>query len=70
MGRYNGREEKLLKDINKFHYVFEDSKRFGYQGQDTKIFAAESNDSTYCKQVRPFDDLLFDLMQWKFEQIK
>ena len=70
MSRYGGSEDKLLEDINRFHYAFENSKSVGYQRQNTRIFDVERKDSAYCKQVRPFDDLLFDLMRWKFERTK
>lgn len=59
----NGFEE----DIGEFYDIFEDSKRSGYQRQNTRIFDSKRSTDAYCKRVRPFDDLFFDLMRVKFD---
>ncbi|MBI4258788.1 MAG: hypothetical protein HY619_07520 [Thaumarchaeota archaeon] len=67
MNQYESSSNSLEKDVAKFFEILEDSKQTGYQRQSTRIFDSRRNENGYCKRVRPFDDLLFDLMQLKFE---
>ena len=69
MRHYSGADstKALSKDISRFHEVFEKSKPSGYKRQNSAVFDEGRKSARYCKQVRPFDDLLFDLMKWKFE---
>lgn len=67
MSQYRSPANSLAKDIARFYDVFENSKKSGCQRQDTRIFDSKRAGGKYCKRVRPFDDLLFDLMQLKFE---
>jgi hypothetical protein len=67
MNQYRSPRNSLEKDIASFYNIFENSKRTGFQRQDTRIFDSRRAEGKYCKRVRPFDDLLFDLMQLRFE---
>lgn len=67
MKQYEGSTNSLEKDVALFFKVFDNSKRSGYQRQNTRIFDSKRKEDSYCKRVRPFDDLLFDFMQLKFE---
>ncbi len=67
INQYEGRANQLSRDIGDFYRVFEDSKQSGYLRQNTRIFDNKRPSDRYCQQVRPFDDLLFDLMEWKFK---
>ena len=67
MNQYGSPTNSLEKDIAKFYDLFENSKRSSYQRQNTRIFDSRRAEGKYCKRVRPFDDLLFDLMQLTFE---
>jgi hypothetical protein len=61
----------IVKDIERFHSVFERAESSGYRGIESFVFddAKKKPHAGYCKFVRPFDDLLFDLMKWKFEKL-
>lgn len=65
--RYENRKTDLIDDIGKFYEVFQRSKQAGFTRQGSTIFDEGRKSGRYCRQVRPFDDLLFDLMKWKFE---
>ncbi len=67
MKRYEKKENDRTKDIASFYDIFQKSKQAGYKRQGSAIFDEGRKMGRYCKQVRPFDDLLFDLMKWKFE---
>jgi hypothetical protein len=67
MKQYGNRKNDLIKDIARFYEVFQKSKQSGYVRQGSTIFDEGRKQGRYCKQVRPFDDLVFDLMKWKFE---
>ena len=68
MKQYHGSSNTLEKEIALFFDVLENSKRSGYQRQDSMIFENKRKEGSYCKLVRPFDDLLFDLVQLKFDR--
>ncbi|MGI0080502.1 MAG: BsaWI family type II restriction enzyme [Nitrososphaerales archaeon] len=65
--QYGNKQDELMKDIGRFYELFQRSKPSGYQRQDTKVFDEGRPQDRYCRQVRAFDDLLFDLMEWKFK---
>jgi hypothetical protein len=67
MSQYAKNMNGFEEDIGKFYDVFEDSKRSGYERQNTRIFDSKRPTDVYCKRVRPFDDLFFDLMRVKFD---
>lgn len=67
MKQYGNRKNDLVKDIARFYEVFQKSKHSAYARQGSAIFDEGRKSGRYCKQVRPFDDLIFDLMKWKFE---
>ena len=69
MKHYSGSDstKALSKDISSFYDVFEKSKPAGYKRQNSTIFDEGRKYDRYCRQIRPFDDLIFDLMKWKFE---
>jgi hypothetical protein len=67
MSQYAKNMKGFEEDIGKFYEVFEDSKRSGYESQNTRIFDSKRPTDAYCKKVRPFDDLFFDLMRVKFD---
>lgn len=69
--KYGVEGNDIVKDMNSFHSVFEKAEASGYRGIDSKIFDdyKRKPHAEYCNAVRPFDDLLFDIMKWKFEKL-
>jgi len=70
--KYDKVSNGIVKDINTFYPVFEKAEAQNYRGIDSKVFDdyERKPHAEYCKLVKPFDDLLFDLMIWKFEKLK
>lgn len=70
--KYEKTNNGILKDIAKFYHVFEKGEAQAYRNVDSRIFDdyERKPHAEYCKNVRPFDDLLFDVMNWKFEKLK
>ncbi len=38
--------------------------------QEFSMTMTEKPHAEYCKNVRPFDDLLFDIINWTFEELR
>lgn len=58
---YQLNSEELIKDIKAFSLIFNNKKR-------TNIIFDSPNykyHTEYCMSVRPFDDLIFDLIRWQ-----
>lgn len=70
MKQYKGASNTLESDIASFFEILENSKRSGYERQNSKIFEAARKEGSYCIRVRPFDDMLFDLVQLKFDRMR
>jgi BsaWI-like restriction endonuclease len=72
--KYGRRQEyNLARDIDKFYSVFEEMKKRSYRSVGTKIIFDDHDVQPhcgYCNKVRPFDDLIADIMHWKFERVK
>lgn len=70
--KYSKVRNGIVKDINKFYPVFEKAEAQNYRGVNSQIFDdyERKPHAEYCNLVRPFDDLLIDLMHWKFEKLK
>ena len=62
----------IVADIDRFYRVFEKAEATAYRGNESRIFDdyERKPHAEYCKNVRPFDDLLFDIMNWKFEKLR
>jgi len=71
MKKYGFENNDIIRDIDSFHSVLEKAAASGYRGVDSRVFddSERRPHAGYCKLVRPFDDLLFDLMKWKFEKL-
>jgi len=69
--KYDKVTNGIVKDIDKFYHVFERAEAQGYRGIDSGVFDdyERKPHAEYCKMVRPFDNLLFDIMKWKFEKL-
>ena len=69
--KYDKINDGIIKDIDKFYHVFERAEAQAYRGIESRIFDdyERKPHAEYCKNVRPFDDLLFDIMNWKFEKL-
>lgn len=61
----------LAQDINRFRPAFQRAEAQHYTGIGSHIFddIERRPHGEYCSRVRPFDDLLFDLMRWKYEAL-
>lgn len=70
--KYDKVTDGIVKDIDKFYQVFARAESQAYRGIDSRIFDDYDRKphAEYCKMVRPFDDLLFDIMLWKFEKLR
>lgn len=68
--KYDLPANDIVKDMDKFYSVFEKAEKTGYKGIESMIFDEPPGPryTEYCNSVRPFDDLFFDIMQWKFER--
>jgi BsaWI restriction endonuclease type 2 len=62
----------LAEDINNFYNVLKKMQPIGYRSLGTKVFDDYEfkPHCGYCNKVRPFDDIISDIMNWKFERIK
>ena len=69
--KYEKESNGILKDIDNFYGVFEKAEAQAYRNVDSKIFDDYDRKphAEYCKNIRPFDDLLIDIMKWKFEKL-
>lgn len=69
--KYSQEGHDLLNDIDVFSGVFEQAASQNFRGVNSKIFDDYESKphAEYCDNVRPFDDLLFDIMKWKFEKL-
>ena len=68
MKSYGGKSKNNLdSDLGRFYEIFQKSKQTGFKRQKSDVFDEGRKVDRYCKQVRPFDDLIFDLMRWKFD---
>ncbi len=70
--KYDQVNNGIVTDIDTFYHVFERAEAQGYRGIESRIFDdyERKPHAEYCKNVRPFDDLLFDIMNWKFEELR
>ena len=70
--KYDEAHNGLIKDITSFYHIFEMAEAQAYRGNNSKIFDdyERKPHAEYCKNVRPFDDLMFDIMNWKFEKMR
>lgn len=66
--RYQVKSNSILGDVSRFFKVFQRAEAQTYHRQGSHVFASQPKDR-FCDRVRPFDDLLFDLMQWKFQYL-
>jgi hypothetical protein len=67
MKKYGKSSTILDTDTDKLFSVFQKSQRSGYARQGTQLLDSSRKTDRYCEKIRPFDDLIFDLMTWKFE---
>jgi hypothetical protein len=69
--KYEKVNNGILKNIDSFYHVFEKAEAQAYRNVDSKIFDdyERKPHAEYCKNIRPFDDLLIDIMKWKFEKL-
>jgi hypothetical protein len=69
--KYDKVTDGIVKDIDTFYHVFEKAEAQGYRGINSGTFDDYDRKphAEYCNMVRPFDDLLFDIMKWKFEKL-
>ncbi|MXX21374.1 MAG: hypothetical protein F4Z46_06320 [Cenarchaeum sp. SB0667_bin_13] len=65
-----GNGHNMMADISKFHDVFETMQSRGYRSQNTQIFDEwhTPTHAGYCNKIKPFDDLISDIMLWKLER--
>lgn len=70
--KYEKVSNGMIKDIDSFYPVFEKAESQNFRNIDSRIFDdyERKPHAEYCKLVRPFDDLLFDIMNWKFEKLR
>jgi hypothetical protein len=69
--KYDQVKNGLVNDINSFYAIFEKAEAQNYRNVNSRVFDDYNRQphATYCGNVRPFDDLLFDIMKWKFEKL-
>jgi hypothetical protein len=67
-----GKKYDIVKDIDAFYSVLEQAEAQNFRGITSRIFDdfERKPHAGYCDNVRPFDDLLFDIMHWKFEKLR
>lgn len=70
--KYDKTHNGLLKDITAFYSIFEMIEAQGYRVSTSRVFDDYNSKphAEYCRNVRPFDDLLIDIMNWKFEKLR
>jgi hypothetical protein len=68
MKSYGKNTSLLDSDTEKFFEIFKKSQRSAYARAGTTLLDSGRRSDRYCDKVRPFDDLVFDLMAWKFER--
>ncbi len=63
-------QNKIMEDISLFYNIFSQMQSRGYRSQNTKIFddCDTKSHCGYCNKVKPFDDLISDIMMWKMER--
>jgi len=70
--RYSGvRDPQLAQDIEAFQeYLSSLQDKTSYARSMTTYFddPDHPNHTEYCQSVRPFDDLVFDIIRWKNER--
>jgi hypothetical protein len=67
-----GKKYDIVKDIDAFYSVLEQAEAQNFRGITSRIFDdfERKPHAGCCDNVRPFDDLLFDIMHWKFEKLR
>lgn len=63
---YENNQNDMIYDMGRFYEIFQNSK---FSKSDSLAFDQKRNES-YCPQVRPFDDLMFNLVRWKHDFIE
>lgn len=69
--KYEKVNNGILKDIDRFYPVLEKAEGQAYRNVESRIFDdyERKPHAEYCKNIRPFDDLLIDIMKWKLEKL-
>ena len=70
--KYSEHGYNIIKDIDAFYSVLERAEAQTFRGITSRLFDdfERKPHADYCDNVRPFDDLLFDIMNWKFEKLR
>lgn len=63
-------QNKIMEDISSFYDIFNQMQSRGYRTPHTQIFDDYETKfhCGYCNKVKPFDDLISDIMMWKMER--
>jgi len=63
--KYDKVNNGIVKDINDFRHIFEEAPNA--RGFEFLVFDdyKRKPHAGYCGKIRPFDDLLFDIVKWK-----
>lgn len=63
-------QNKIMDDISAFYGTFAEMQSRGYRSPNTRVFDDHDTPSHagYCNKVKPFDDLISDVMMWKMER--
>lgn len=67
--QYEERRNDIFADESKFFEIYQSNQGNPRSKRDNFVFD-QPRASAYCPQVRPFDDLLFHLIQWKTDWIE
>jgi len=69
--KYDVENNDIIEDVGKFYPLFEKAEASAYRGLQSKVFDDSGREphAGYCQMIRPFDDLLYDIMRWKFEKL-